>query len=317
MGRRAALLLTLTIASGLAMPVLGVTPATTALDVAWLDRAWDFDRPAESEARFRAELSALPPGSAAQLELLTQLARAQGLQRKFDAAQVTLNGVERALPGSPERVTVRYLLERGRVFNSSQQAARAVPLFRDALQRARAAGEDFLAIDAAHMLGIAAPADERLQWNLEALAMTESTRDPRARRWLASLYNNIGWTYHDRGDYSTALAYFEKALPAWETRGDPRNVLVARWAIARAYRSLGRYDEALAMQRQLATEYAAINAPDGYVYEELGELLLAKGDATAAQANFARAYEMLAPDAGLQASEPERLARLRRLGGLD
>ncbi len=317
MGRRAALLLTLTIAFGLAMPVLGVTPANTALDVAWLDRAWDFDRPAESEARFRAELSALPPGSAAQLELLTQLARAQGLQRKFDAAQVTLNGVERALRGSPERVTVRYLLERGRVFNSSQQAARAVPLFRDALQRARAAGEDFLAIDAAHMLGIAAPADERLQWNLEALAMTESTRDPRAGRWLASLYNNIGWTYHDRGDYSTALAYFEKALPAWEARGDPRDVLVARWAIARAYRSLGRYDEALAMQRQLAAEYAAINAPDGYVYEELGELLLAKGDAATAQANFARAYEMLAPDAGLQASEPERLARLRRLGGLD
>ena len=317
MGRRAALLLTLTIAFGLAMPALGATPAATALDVAWLDRAWDFDRPAESEARFRAELSALPPGSAAQLELLTQLARAQGLQRKFDAAQVTLDGVERALPGSPERVTVRYLLERGRVFNSSQQAARAVPLFRDALQRARAAGEDFLAIDAAHMLGIAAPADERLQWNLEALAMTESTRDPRAGRWLASLYNNIGWTYHDRGDYSTALAYFEKALPAWEARGDPRDVLVARWAIARAYRSLGRYDEALAMQRQLAAEYAAINAPDGYVYEELGELLLAKGDAAAAQANFARAYELLAPDAGLQASEPERLARLRRLGGLD
>jgi tetratricopeptide (TPR) repeat protein len=315
MGRRAALLLT--IAFGLAMPTLSAPPAATALDVAWLDRTWDFDRPAESEARFRAELSTLPPGSAAQLELLTQLARAQGLQRKFAAAQVTLDGVERALPGSPERVTVRYLLERGRVFNSSQQAARAVPLFRDALQRARAAGEDFLAIDAAHMLGIAAPTDERLQWNLEALAMTESTRDPRSRRWLASLYNNIGWTYHDRGDYSTALAYFEKALPAWEARGDPRNALVARWAIARAYRSLGRYDEALAMQRQLAAEYAAINVPDGYVYEELGELLLAKGDAAGAQPHFARAYELLAPDAGLQANEPERLARLRRLGGLD
>jgi tetratricopeptide (TPR) repeat protein len=314
MGRGAALLLT--IAFGLAMPALGATPPA-ALDVAWLDRAWDFDRPAASEARFRAELSALPSGSAAQLELLTQLARAQGLQRKFAAAQVTLDDVERALPGSPERVTVRYLLERGRVFNSSQQAARAVPLFRDALQRARAAGEDFLAIDAAHMLGIAAPAAERLQWNLEALAMTESTRDPRARRWLASLYNNIGWTYHDRGDYATALLYFEKALPAWEERGEPRNALVARWAIARAYRSLGRYDEALAMQRQLAAEYAAMNAPDGYVYEELGELLLAKGDAAAAQPNFARAYELLVPDAGLQANEPQRLARLRRLGGLD
>jgi tetratricopeptide (TPR) repeat protein len=315
MDQGAALLLA--IAFGLAMPALGTTGSAAPLDVAWLDRAWDFDRPSESEARFRAELGALPAGSAAQLELLTQLARAQGLQRKFDLAQATLDRVERALPGSPERVAVRYLLERGRIFNSTQQPARAVPFFRDALERARAAGEDFLAIDAAHMLGIAAPADERLQWNLDAVAMTEKSPDPRARRWLASLYNNIGWTYHDRGDYAAALAYFEKALPAWEARGNPRDVRIARWAIARAYRSLGRYDEALTIQQQLAAEFAASNAPDGYVYEELGELFLAKGEVAAAQPNFARAYALLAADAGLQANEPARLARLRRLGGLD
>lgn len=315
MGRGAGLLLT--IAYGLAMPALSATSAGNALDVAWLDRAWDFDRPAESEARFRAKLSVLPPGSVARLELLTQVARAQGLQRNFDAARATLDEVHRALPGTPDRVTVRYLLERGRVYNSSQQAAKALPLFREALERARSAGEDFLAIDAAHMLGIAAPADERLQWDLEAIAMTEASSDPRARHWLASLYNNIGWAYHDRGDYSTALAYFDKALPAWEARGGERNVVFARWAIARAYRSLGRYDEALAIQRQLAAECAAMNAPHGYVYEELGELLLAKGDTTAARPNFARAYELLASDAGLPAEEAQRLSRLRRLGGLD
>jgi len=251
------------------------------------------------------------------LELLTQIARAQGLQRKFDSAQATLDAVERTLSDSPDRVTVRYLLERGRIFNSAQQPARAVPLFHAALERARAADEDFLAIDAAHMLGIAAPAEERLQWNLEAVGMTEKSHDPRARRWLASLYNNIGWIYHDRGDYPTALAYFEKALPAWDARGDPRAVLVARWTLARAYRSLGRYDEALRIQLLLAAAFAATNAPDGYVYEELGELLLAKGDPAAAQPNFARAFELLASDPGLQANEPQRLARLRRLGGID
>src|SRR4029077_387538 len=139
--------------------------------------------------------------------------------------------VKRALSGRPQRVAVRYLLERGRVFNSSREAEKAVPLFKDALERARAAGEDFLAIDAAHMLGIAAPSEERLDWNLEAVAMTEKTDNPRAKRWLASLYNNIGWTYHERGDYAAALTYFEKALPAWEARGDPRGVLIARWTI--------------------------------------------------------------------------------------
>jgi tetratricopeptide (TPR) repeat protein len=311
----AALLVAVT--TGLAMPVSSASTATVPLDTAWLDCAWDFDRPAESEARFRSELATVPLDSEARLELLTQVARAQGLQRKFAAAHATLDDVEKALSGRPRRVAVRYLLERGRVFNSSKQAEKAVPLFRDALERARGADEDFLAIDAAHMLGIAAPADERLQWNLEAVAMTEKTGDPRARRWLASLYNNIGWTYHERGEYAVALTYFEKALPAWEARGDPHGVLVARWTIARAYRSLGRYDEALRVQRQLAVEYAAVDAADGYVYEELGELLLAKGEPAVARSNFARAHELLARDAGLQANEPERLARLRRLGGIE
>ena len=239
------------------------------------------------------------------------------MQREFAAAHATLDAVERSLPGQPERVAVRYLLERGRVFNSSRQPDKAVPLFQDALDRARAGGEDFLAIDAAHMLGIAAPSETRLKWNLDAVAMTEKMRDERARRWLASLYNNIGWTYHERGEYASALAYFEKAVPAWEARGDPRGVHIARWAVARAYRSLGRNDDALAIQRQLEAEGVAANAPDGYVYEELGELLLANGERAAAQTHFARAFELLGGDATFRANEPERLARLRRLGGIE
>jgi tetratricopeptide (TPR) repeat protein len=307
--------LLLVLASILAMPSAhGMS--TAPLDTAWLDRTWDFDRPAETETRFRHELETLSP-VAAQLELQTQIARAQGLQRQFDAAHATLDGVERALGGQPPRVGIRYLLERGRVYNSSRQPERAMPLFRQAFDKARAAHEDFLAIDAAHMLGIAAPADERLRWNLEAVAMIERTDDARSKRWLASLYNNIGWTYHDRGEYATALEYFEKALPAWRSRGGTNEVRAARWAIARAYRSLGRYDDALAIQRELAVEGAEAAAPDGYVDEELGELLLSKGDPAAARPHFARAFELLDADAGLRASEPERLARLKRLGGVE
>jgi len=298
------------------MPGAHAMNSDTPLDTAWLDRTWDFNRPAETETRFRHELETLSPG-AARLELQTQIARTQGLQQQFDAAHATLDAVEKALGGRPPRVAIRYLLERGRVYNSSRQPDRAVPLFRQALDKARAAHEDFLAIDAAHMLGIAAPADARLRWNLEALAMTERTHDARSKRWLASLYNNIGWTYHERGEYATALRYFEKALPAWEARGGADNVRLAQWAIARAYRSLGRYDDALAIQRKLAAGGTETGAPDGYVYEELGELLLAKGDPAAARPHFARAFELLSADAGLRTGEPDRLARLKRLGGVE
>src|SRR5207245_10085143 len=99
----------------------------------------------------------------------------------------------------------------------------------------------------------------------------------RAGRWLGSLNTTSGWTYRERGEYASALAQFEKALPAWEARGDPRGVRIARWTVARAYRSLGRNDDALAIQRQLAAEGAAANAPDGSVYQEPGELVLAHG----------------------------------------
>src|SRR5438132_922326 len=149
------------------------------LDPAALDRWWDFDHPAASQATFRGELSRLPERSGARLELMTQIARAQALQRQFDAADATLAQVDKILSGQPARVKVRYLLERGRVLNSSKRPEQAMPLFREALDLARCTHEDFLAIDAAHMLGIAAPPDERLRWNLEAVAMTEHTEDAR------------------------------------------------------------------------------------------------------------------------------------------
>jgi len=291
------------------------TPSLVPLDVAQLDRWWDFDQPAASEAKFREELAALPGESSARLELMTQIARAQGLQRRFDDAHATLDGVEAALAGQPARVSVRCLLERGRAYNSSRQPDRAVPLFRAALDQARAAGEDFLAIDAAHMLGIAAPPPERLDWNLEAVKLTERTSDARSRRWLASLYNNIGWTYHERRDYARALEYFEKALPAWEERASAGAIRAAKWSIARALRSLGRNDEAWTRQTALLAEAEKAGAPAGYVCEELGELALAHGDAAAAKPWFARAYAALSADASFAANEPQRLARLKTLGG--
>lgn len=294
--------------------IASASPAEPPLDVAALDRWWNFDQPATSEARFRSELAKLPADSGAHLELMTQIARAQGLQRRFDEANATLDDVERQLAGHAERVTVRYLLERGRVFNSSRHPERATPLFRAALDRARVAREDFLAIDAAHMLGIAAPPAERLQWNLQAVSMTEAATDARSKRWLASLYNNIGWTYHEQGDYALALEYFQKALPAWEARGDPSAIRAARWSIARSLRSLGRYDEALTIQRALLAENERSGTVDGFVFEELGELSLARGDTTGAKPWFARAYAALSIDPSLVADEPARLERMRKLG---
>jgi tetratricopeptide (TPR) repeat protein len=274
-----------------------------------LDALWDFDKPALSEERFRAELAKWPTASAEAQEIRTQVARTLGLQRKFADANAMLDGVEADLR-LPKHVRVRYLLERGRAFNSSGAPQRGVPLFAEALREAESDQDDYYAVDAAHMLGIAAPAAERLGWNLKALALAEAASDPRARGWRASLYNNIGWTYFDVGDPKTALDYWRKALVARETMGNAASIRIAKWTVGRGLRGVGRLDDAEAAQKNLAAEFDRIGEADGYVYEELAEIALARGDAKAARPWAAKAHAALKDDPYLAANEAPRLARL-------
>ncbi|MBK9940862.1 MAG: tetratricopeptide repeat protein [Kouleothrix sp.] len=280
------------------------------------DALWNYDQPAESEQQFRALLPvAERSGDHGYLaELLSQIARAEGLQHKFDAAHTTLDRAAALIGARPSRAGVRYLLERGRVFNSAQQLPQAHVLFSEAWELAQALYEDGYAVDAAHMLAIVAPPEQKLAWEQRALALAEQSAQPRARGWLGSLYNNIGWSYHALGQHEQALAMFERALDARTAAGDAQAIHIARWCVARGLRALGRHTEALAAQQALQHTLDARGASDGYVYEELGENLLALGQAEAARPYFARAYTELAQDPWLAESEPERLARLQALG---
>lgn len=309
---RPCVLFPLAIAAGFAMTAHAVSPALASFSID-LDAQWDYAKPGESERRFRTELAKWPSEDPQALIIATQIARTQGLRREFADAQATLDAIESRLGNAPSHVRVRYLLERGRAFNSSGSPERALPLFADALSLAQCDGDEFYAIDAAHMLGITAPPTERLDWSRKGLAMAERATAPRAKRWLAPLYNNIGQTYLEQGDYAPALDYFRKALPAWESRGDPGSVRVAHWMIGRAQRALGQLDDAEKTQRALLAEYEKIGEPYGYVYEELAEIALARGDASAAQPWAAKAHAALEDDAYPQANEPGRLARLDRI----
>ena len=103
------------------------------LDADRLDQLWDFADPGGSAERFRAEL-ATGPAPTASAELVTQLARALGLQGRFDEADELLDGVR--AEGLLPVVEVRVALERGRLRNSSGTPVEAVPFFKQALDRA-------------------------------------------------------------------------------------------------------------------------------------------------------------------------------------
>jgi tetratricopeptide (TPR) repeat protein len=293
------------------VPESSANPATQLID---FDALWDFDRPDESERRFREVLESAPDDASYRAELLTQIARSQGLQRKFDEAHITLDQIEVMLMDDLARARVRYLLERGRAFNSSRQPNRAVPLFRQAFDQALATHEDYLAIDAAHMLGIADEPDRAMAWNLKALELAEATSDARSKKWLGSLYNNIGWAYFDRHEYERALDCFEKALKERELRGSAADVRIAKWCVAKALRLLERVDEALKMQLELSAEFERIGGKDGYVHEELAECLWQLNRCEEARPHFTAAHRLLSQDPWLVENEPARLERLRQSG---
>lgn len=280
------------------------------------DALWDYSQPDETESRFREILLQIPEDDPAFLELLTQIARAQGLQRKFEKAGQTLDQVERRLGKVPSRAYVRYLLERGRVFASSGDAESARPRFEEALKTAQKLSEDFYAVDAVHMLAIIAPVEEGLALNLQAIQMAESSEQEKARDWLGSLYNNTGWSYHNLGNYAAALEIFEKA-EAWQrSKGRVYETRIAQWCVARTLRSLGLVEESLSKQMALKHAWEADGLErDGFVFEEIGECLLLLGRAEEARRYFAKAYEILKNDSALVEGEPERLARLKSLGG--
>jgi tetratricopeptide (TPR) repeat protein len=208
---------------------------TDHLRQARLDELWTFDDASESERRFREELVRVPVGSQVATELTTQLARALGLQGRFDEADALLDSVD---DGSGV-VLARTLLERGRLRNSGGHPDTAIPLFEEALAAASAVGDDFLAIDAAHMLGIADPARVE-HWTARALETVDETTDRRAKRWAVSLHNNLGWARSEAGNLTGALAEFELAADAARDYGTPQQQAWAQQAIDEVVEAIGK-----------------------------------------------------------------------------
>lgn len=283
------------------------------------DKLWHYNKPAETGVKFAEILDSMNADADIEyvLELKTQIARTLGLQQKFKEAHKMLDEVEGQLQDEYEVARIRYLLERGRTFRSSGEAETALPLFLEAWELGLSAGADFYAVDAAHMLGIASPQDQQLAWNEKAMKLAEESPDKRAQGWLGSLYNNIGWTYHDMKEYDKAMDVFVKALAWREAHEQVIETQIAKWCVARTHRSLGNIDKALEMQFALQAEMnAAGQAEDGYVAEEIAECLTIQGKTTEAAPYFMKAWKILSQDIWLKQNEGERLERLKRLGEL-
>jgi len=230
---------------------------------------WNFDDLDRSERRLRAQLDQ-EESDAGRAEILTQLARIEGLRTDFDGCERLLQEAETLACNEPV-ARVRIDLERGRKLRSSGEAEASVPFFEAAFERARRGGEPFLAGDAAHMVAIADP-DNLLEWTERGLELADS--EPEAAYWAGPLLNNLGCHHFETGDYDAALTAFERALEARERDSEnPEQVEIARYAVGKTLRALGRPAEAVTLLQQCV----ANSEPDPYFHEELAETYRALG----------------------------------------
>ncbi len=289
------------------------------------DDIWGLGNPAAIEKKFHELLPQAESlnDKSIYLQILSQIALAQALQKKFDEAHTTLNRAEALLTPGYELARIRLLLERGRVYQQAGDNAQARKYFEQSYELSKKNNFDYYTIDAAHMIAIVAEnTQDKVHWNRLAADLATATKNKRAQDWLGSLHNNLGRNYMEAHQYQQALEEFQKALAYREKEGHASNIRVAKWQIACALRLLGRLDEALAILLALVQEYddmaqsgkydvpvmEAFNLARGLAYEEIALIYRAKTQI------FAKlAYDDLSPHEMFHKSESYRLERLKEL----
>ena len=261
------------------------------------------------------------------MQILSQIALAQAVQKQFDAAHASLDQAEMYLTTGSHLAKVRILTERGRIFWQSGNIEAAQPLLEQAYNLSAQHAFDYHTANAAHLVAIIVTnTDDKIRWNTIAIDLAQQSESMRAREWLGSLYNNLGQAYLAANQYEDALITLKKAEEYRIQEGYAPNIRVAKWAVARALRLLNSSDEALSLLLPLMEEYdlmvqqSTLDMPfeilpsvRGLVYEELAEIYAAKRDGVTAK-NFARlAYEDLSKDDWFKKLEFGRLARLKQL----
>ena len=232
---------------------------------------WMFDNPAASAERFR-NLAAQATDPIEQALWQTQLARALGLSGDFNAGHELLDDVDET--EATDELLAWSAIERGRLYRSDAKTSLAYGYFEIASKLSMTQGLDALRIDALHMLALCLKGEEQIVMTKKAIAETLASEQSAARKWLGSLYNNLGVAYGDAGEWHLAREAFDTALAAQLEVGDVERIFIAKYMVGWAMRNQGHLESALEHMTALKAELSAAGKSDQYVNAEL-ELLQA------------------------------------------
>jgi len=191
-----------------------------------------------TENRLRSALAAETTDEG-RAEVLTQLARVEFWRRRPDAAQSLVDQAG-DLAGPRGVARARVLLEGGRVARMTSGNAAAARLLARAYDEALAAGQYFIAADAAHSCALAG---DMVTWTERGLDVAEQHES--AAYWKGALMENLGEWQFECGLYEESLVSFRASLEARERDArNPAFTEYARFGTARALQALGRPEEA-------------------------------------------------------------------------
>ena len=275
---------------------------------------WDFGDLDASESRFTERLDA-EEDDGMRAELLTQLARVDGLRGDFEQGEERLREAETLASSSP-RAGIRIDLERGRLLNSSGSPEAALPLFVRATEAAEERGELFIAADSAHMAAIAAS-------NARGAARAGHGAASRSRSPGTAAATGSG-----RCSTTSAGTSTRRASTRPRSRRSSRRSRID-WKIrttarrspsgATASRRRNRRSDGTRRRRSSSSSRSpgreAEGAPDGWYHEALAESAAALGRADEAQHNAELALSLLPEADPSFAEDDERVGRLRELAG--
>jgi len=278
-----------------------------------LRELWDFGDLDASQRRLEQQL-AEEGSDGGRAEVLTQLARVEGLRDRFDEGEQLIQEAE-LLAGDSAAARARIDLERGRLLRSGEKPDDARPLFEAAFSTALHDGSYFIAADAAHMVALVASSREGfVEWTSRGIDLAEQHET--AAYWAGPLLNNLGWEQYEAGEYGAALETFRRALAARERDpGKAEPIALARYAVGKALRALDRSDEAIPLLEQAVAWAEGAGAPDGWYHEELAEEYAAVGRTVEAGEQARLAIPLLSEKDPSFAGDGDRAERLRALSG--
>ncbi|MCA8914819.1 MAG: hypothetical protein KDB90_05365 [Planctomycetes bacterium] len=218
-------------------------------------------------------------------EAYAQIARTYGIQGKYEEGRLWLAKAASAADSREPRTWSRYLGVRGRFeWQDEKDNEKAKATFIEMYDYCKEHKLFSRELDAAHMVAIVGTPEEQVEWALKAIEAAEKGGET---GWLGPLWNNLGWTYEERGEYDKMLDALIQARKYHYETGSELSKLIADFGVGRAYWRNNFLDDARkwltdAFERaKAAAEADPDNAEQaewvgwGHVY--IGDLLVSEG----------------------------------------